>query len=1479
MPLAKYLLDLRFDKSGPINTKAINLGRVFYDDESALPQGGRSAYFQPYTDFAGLWLQDASDVESHIKQNKDFTIYAKYKIDSYNLDKDTIHPIISYREIETEIAPEPTPDPPEPGTEDSQLIVEQPEHGRIEVSYTDPDGNKHDKEVDTLYNLKGDTEVTIQALADEGYETNGLFFSQKDLSNAITFTANSNNQLQINKDKDSVIDTDKEINIETNGNDYIFSGYASPLADTVSLRVAKNDKCTIKINGGTGSTFYFTPGEEITIEVTDIPEGYELVRLSLNDDQVLELEILKSFTVPFLYIEEASYFTFAISSTEKYSSKIVDYTFDNRWHTVTVTRKGNKLRIFVDGCLSTTNTIKSENAWFGKHCYIGWHEYNHNVISTFNGGWLDDIVILDDCLYTSSFVPPTLYLTQEDSINNYLNADQANIYELEQEVIDQTEKKMRSAVHHFNEAQIGYLPQRVRIEWYENDSYFRETEWTRESKTRDFTVISLYNMIHPLLGYEDNRFFEGNAFTLLNQGQIQGFMLFVDKKFVPLSQIQIIRSDYWYTVFIKNRDPFTEGSVKSVEFITIPFPILYDEFLGEREDNTPIYRFNKDGYFDGSADAVYFYYIDTDPDKSVKVKTSGIYEQNIPSYTDNKETGDENFNDGMFMHYSWRYGTFEEKRVIGNNVLMQFRAWDHGYMKPGDTVLIYKNTILIDPERYRIVGADLVEFFDYKGNENYPPLNIANDNLFTLQIITDSNEGYLFNDFTDTRMIRMTATIDNQSVFQIPIDELPSEKTYNSFLVFRGSVCMNDENRFIIDLANNTLTFTNTEDFVVKGTDVLLFFVNINKSSQNGPLHLKPYYLYTTTEFSDSSTQIKIPELNGLQFNMNNVMVFIQDTFLTPRQYYIEDNMLHLMETNHVFNSQENVVFVALKMVSEYEDPTSDRYEVIKNQIEQGKRFVLYDLNVPRNVKLTLDNFIVFDNHGRYMPDLYGQIYNRNIIKALYSDEPLDRVPRYLCCLYLDDSYDNEANAVLPTNDSFINGYITLMEEFYEMDDHFQEFMSDFNHRYYKNKHYGENLSRALDYMVCYNQSKFDPVYERRATAYRFDIDANKFNDALVPVPGGGYKLTMDTAKFVDRFYRAYPIFFLNGIIPTWYDRIEYSGNTMTVNLDDMVGYEAAGDVNPTYYSLNVIQPEHADIYVNGVVGTSFSLRANSAVTLEIVPHEGYKVDNFYMEELSRMGFNIPTPDTAITIDDIALADEDDPTPTSSNPVVTIKEMPHVKILVNGQEGTSFSFEPGTEVKLEAIPDEGYQVDRLWFENELTSSPVYIDSFEVIKCTHINNYLEPLNSKIRWISHNMREILCKVTVGMNYGIDIFDAQLTVTPHPFKQNLLPSTLEVKWPWTIGRNDYMIEFGGQIMVNVVWDGEEDLDGTLEDRTIYSKIVVDEPVVPPDYTPPEGLLGPEYYEIYCKVTPAYEFTPYDLYCSITVPYVAIRDDEYTD
>ena len=143
----------------------------------------------------------------------------------------------------------------------------------------------------------------------------------------------------------------------------------------------------------------------------------------------------------------------------------------------------------------------------------------------------------------------------------------------------------------------------------------------------------------------------------------------------------------------------------------------------------------------------------------------------------------------------------------------------------------------------------------------------------------------------------------------------------------------------------------------------------------------------------------------------------------------------------------------------------------------------------------------------------------------------------------------------------------------------------------------------------------------------------------------------------------------------------------------------------------------------------------------------------------------------------------------------------------------------------------------------------------------------------------MREILCKVTVGMNYGIDIFDAQLTVTPHPFKQNLLPSTLEVKWPWTIGRNDYMMEFGGQIMVNVVWDGEEDLDGTLEDRTIYSKIVVDEPVVPPDYTPPEGLLGPEYYEIYCKVTPAYEFTPYDLYCSITVPYVAIRDDEYTD
>ena len=88
-------------------------------------------------------------------------------------------------------------------------------------------------------------------------------------------------------------------------------------------------------------------------------------------------------------------------------------------------------------------------------------------------------------------------------------------------------------------------------------------------------------------------------------------MLFLDEVFIPLSQIEIRRSDRYTTLFFPNRDAELNPRVKSLEIVTIPFRVIYEENKGERANLKPLYAFNNEGKFDYSSASV-FYYIDPD---------------------------------------------------------------------------------------------------------------------------------------------------------------------------------------------------------------------------------------------------------------------------------------------------------------------------------------------------------------------------------------------------------------------------------------------------------------------------------------------------------------------------------------------------------------------------------------------------------------------------------------------------------------------------------------------------------------------------------------------------------------------------------------------------------------------------------------------------------------------------------------------------
>jgi hypothetical protein len=247
------------------------------------------------------------------------------------------------------------------------------------------------------------------------------------------------------------------------------------------------------------------------------------------------------------------------------------------------------------------------------------------------------------------------------------------------------------------------------------------------------------------------------------------------------------------------------------------------------------------------------------------------------------------------------------------------------------------------------------------------------------------------------------------------------------------------------------------------------------------------------------------------------------------------------------FYTNKEVTFVVLTLASSI-DGYNNRGAVLKYQMKQGARFCLYDLMIDKKVKITLDNFVIFDREGRYMPSFTGEVFNLNIIKYIKSTiNPYKYIPRYLTCVWCEKrNLPNEANIIRPDNTLFMKEYVRLYQEFFELDIDFNLFMMDFNFRYNKNLHYGENLQRAFLYLVNYNQLEFLDLYKKHSKMQRIKLDLNRLNDRIKSTGIMG-PVCMDRSLYKDPAHRTFCIFFENGIIPEWYKDMNYEMNQMYV--------------------------------------------------------------------------------------------------------------------------------------------------------------------------------------------------------------------------------------------------------------------------------------------------------------------------------------------
>lgn len=841
----------------------------------------------------------------------------------------------------------------------------------------------------------------------------------------------------------------------------------------------------------------------------------------------------------------------------KIYSRDISYTFDDKWHNIVITRKKHVHTIYIDG-VKNTEVINYNKIKFGEF-YVGLYRLepagSSSVTKTFNNGCLDDICVTDKVNYYENFVPPTLYWKGYDSVENYPYNSMHNINNLDPDLAFQMEKNREHTLQQILRNQAGNIPYKMKIEWYTDNKYFINDEELiriRDDK-RDYTILRIF-MVENLHMFIDNteRFGDWEPLTeVAIKHTMWPFVLFINRCFIPLSRIKIYKSDHWYTFMIRGLLPSVK--VTDVKMLFIPFNCLYEEYRGERPDKQILYSFKENGKF--SLDGADFYYY-LDEKYTPGMKCSGVMEQVIdPNILKDKENGGISINDNQLMHYSWRYGNFETKRNDGNSTYVYFMAWDNGWIKPGDEVLIYKGNTLIDKENYRIVGYDLIEFF------NYYLLDLE-DKLITMCIITDCRtDGWLFEDYTDTKVVQVEATQNDQFIFDIPDTDDGQPIPFDQFLLFKGSVCLENEKRYSVDYNKGTITLLNSSDWMTAGRKLTFVFVRLNKSDQWGPFWMKPIFLYQRIEQVDPTnllTVISIPNPYNIKYNMNNVMVYNHNTLIVPQRYRIENNNIIFVHPGDGLLGSPSLTFVVLKMASQIEKD-NPRNRMLIEQYKKGKRFVLTNTGIDKKRKLTLENITAFDQNGEYVDDLMGYIYNMNIIKQLYTGDPIHRVVQTIQIVYHDWTEENYANITLPDNDNFIKNYLCMFTEFEELDKHFEEFISEYEDKYRRyfpwctNKiqyQYGVNLAKELQYQTYYNQDRFDEVYERKRTVTRKTFNKDTMNDELKLVDGRyTMSIPQNTKWFINNIYDTYSLFFRNGYLIDHEQSVKYVGNECKLSL------------------------------------------------------------------------------------------------------------------------------------------------------------------------------------------------------------------------------------------------------------------------------------------------------------------------------------------
>lgn len=687
----------------------------------------------------------------------------------------------------------------------------------------------------------------------------------------------------------------------------------------------------------------------------------------------------------------------------------------------------------------------------------------------------------------------------------------------------------------------------------ENSNSFKVKNSTKAKKNINYTDFLFYYNDTYINGMRNNILFP--------------IILFVNNCFVKLSKLRIYKSNNYYTLCIHN-SVIEKENIKTMDIILLPFQIVYKENLEKEKYGRLLYSFNENGEFVFNG-ATCFYYI---KDKKLPEEISSKIPE-VEAVSSDTSVSNNTSSNAFVQNSSYNIFHYIDNRIDETKAKYKGAAKDF---------LLQKDLVSV---KHQKIASTTAHFTDSKEIflDNTLILNKTNidklfgelsssaslENTISKDITIDSNQYTQLLQNINSRIYYNRVTISNNltSIIDIPFPKYVKhiDSRYIKFLLFKYPQSTDSDNElklltyskeFEIDYNKNTIRIKNKNEFLNENDKLLFIFIIPDDIFKNTSLYIEPLYLSLdpstlseefNTTLNSNVTSINISNLpiyKNLDFS-NNIIAYLfkNGEIISPDEYIVKKNEISF-ESPLSSSDITNITICLFQIKDNINYPISEKDIMFSNAIKEGKRFILYDLGIPGWYNITLDSLICFDQEGKYISDVYGHIYGLNVIKYLYTSEPMNRIVKDITCIYNTKyfplSYNNINNF---TNDLFLRKYLTLQTSSPELDKMFYDLINEFDFIYSKNLSKEENISRALDYITTYNQNLFDPLYEKKSKTKRIKIDNSMITN------GNTCTLSLDTNTNNSKTqYETHRIFFINGKLT---NDIEYDNenNEITISL------------------------------------------------------------------------------------------------------------------------------------------------------------------------------------------------------------------------------------------------------------------------------------------------------------------------------------------